>query len=317
MNPDIVIVTLNPAIDQTIFLDALTPGHVHRAKKVTLNAGGKGVNVASCLADWKAGSITLAGVIGDDNRSIFEGLCGEKHLDDLMIRIPGETRTNIKLVHDDETTDINLPGLPIPAEALSASLAIIKDCAKDNAILLLAGSLPPGVAPTIYAELIAQLRPTGARIVLDTSGAPLAAVLGGDAMPACIKPNRAELEEFCGHALPMQADLIGAAQSLRARGIELVVISLGADGALFVGEQTLHASLPAIRAASTVGAGDAMVAGIIASLAANAALESTARLATAFAAAKLGQAGPNLPARDIINSLAVQVKIKILEEAKP
>jgi 1-phosphofructokinase len=95
----------------------------------------------------------------------------------------------------------------------------------------------------------------------------------------------------------------------------MVVISLGADGALFVDDESLHASLPPMRVANTVGAGDAMVAGLIAALVERADTRATARLATAFAAAKLGEAGPNLPAPEIILKLAEQVKITVLEEA--
>jgi 1-phosphofructokinase len=309
----IVTVTLNPAIDETIVLEALTPGHVHRAVAVARHAGGKGVNVASCLADWGCVDVSATGFIGSGNAGIFEALCAAKGVRDLFVRLPGETRTNIKLAHDGDTTDINLPGLPVTNAALGALREVIGRLAGAECIVLLGGSLPPGVPGTIYAELLAALRPTGARVLLDTSGAPLTAALGGDVLPFCIKPNRAELEAFCGRALPGRDDVIVAAQSLRARGIALVVISLGAEGALFVGEQVLHAALPALRAASTVGAGDAMVAGMIAAMAENADLATTARLATAFAVGKLGQAGPNLPARDILDALAGQVTIKIVE----
>jgi len=311
---NIVTVTLNPAIDETITLESLTPGQVHRAAAVSRHAGGKGVNVASCLADWGATDITVTGFIGTENAKIFETLCAGKNLRDAFIRLPGETRTNIKLAHDGDTTDINLPGLAVTAAALTRLHETIRGLAGRETLLLLAGSLPPGIPATFYAGLIADLQPTGARILLDTSGQPLATALAGDILPTCIKPNRAELEEFCGHKLPTQQNLIAAGQKLRARGIALVAISLGADGALFVGRQTLHAALPAIRAASTVGAGDAMVAGIIAALAEDAGPETTARLATAFAVAKLGQPGPNLPDRETIKALAEQVKINILEE---
>ncbi len=309
----IVTVTLNPAIDETIVLGALTPGQVHRAASVARHAGGKGVNVASCLADWGGLNVAVTGFIGRDNAGIFEALCAAKRLDDRFVRLAGETRTNIKLAHDGETTDINLPGLAPDSAAFAELRATISGMVNADTIFLLAGSLPPGVPGTIYPELIAALRPSGARVLLDTSGAPLTATLAADVMPFCIKPNRAELEEFFGHALPATPDLITAAQILRARGIALVVISLGEEGALFVGDQVLQASLPAIRAASTVGAGDAMVAGIIAAMAAQSDLETIARRATAFAVGKLGQAGPNLPARETINALAEQVTINIVE----
>jgi 1-phosphofructokinase len=312
----IVTVTLNPAIDETIRLAALRPGQVHRATGVQRQAGGKGVNVASCLADWGGAEIIVTGFIGADNAGRFEALCAAKGLHDAFMRLPGETRTNIKLAHDGDTTDINLPGLPASESAFAALRAAILYLAEPDSILLLAGSLPPGVPPTAYAELIAALRPAGPRLLLDTSGPPLAAALAGPVMPDIIKPNRAELEELFQCKLPTPADIIAAAQELRARGIQLVVVSLGAEGALFVGQQVLHASLPPLSAASTVGAGDAMVAGIIAAMAAGDDPETTARRATAFAAAKLGRAGPHLPSRAIIEEIAGQVTINIVEEAR-
>ena len=311
MPKNILTVTLNPAIDETIALEALRPGHVHRAMAVSRHAGGKGVNVASCLADWGGASISVTGFIGRENKGIFEALCAGKRLHDVFVRVPGETRTNIKLAHDGDTTDINLPGLAVSDEAFHELWGVIDRVVDAHSIVLLAGSLPPGVPSGIYAEMMAALRATGARVLLDTSGAPLAAALAGGALPFCIKPNRMELEEFCGHALPTQAALIAAARKL---GMELVVISLGADGALFVGDLVLHALLPAIRAESTVGAGDAMVAGIISAMADGGDFETIARRATAFAAGKLGKAGPNLPERHIINTLAEQVKINIVRD---
>jgi len=312
----IVTVTLNPAIDETITLDALTLGQVNRAKHVTHHAGGKGINVASCLADWGNPNLAITGLLGADNPVIFDSLCLAKTITDAMVRIPGATRTNIKLAHNGDTTDINTPGLAPEPEDLETLAATLQDLAREAAILLLAGSLPPGVPEDFYATTIAALKPSGARIILDTSGAPLAAALRGDVMPYAIKPNRAELEEFFGATLATQTDLIAAGAKLRAQNIGLVVISLGAEGALFIGDQTLHASLPAIHATSTVGAGDAMVAGLIAALAANADLEATARLATAFAAGKLSRPGPNLPPQETINELAANVQITILEEPK-
>jgi len=312
----IVTVTLNPAIDETITLDALVPGHVNRANNVTHHAGGKGINVASCLADWGNPNLAITGFLGAENASIFEALCAEKTIADAMLRIPGATRTNIKLVHDGDTTDINVPGLAPEPEDLQTLAAALQDLAREAAILLLAGSLPPGVPENFYANTIADLKPSGARIILDTRGAPLAAALRGDVMPYCIKPNRAELEEYFGASLPTQPDIIAAAKTLRAQNIALVVVSMGAEGALFIGDTILHAKLPAIRAASTVGAGDAMVAGLIAALAGNADAETTARLATAFAAGKLSCPGPNLPPHETINELAASVEITILEEPK-
>jgi 1-phosphofructokinase len=303
-------VTLNPAIDETVVLDSLRPGEVHRARGVSFHAGGKGVNVASCLADWGAGEISVTGILGANNPGVFEALFAAKKIRDGFVRVSGETRTNIKLVHDGDTTDINLPGLAVDA----ADIARVRDVIFENAVaddlVLVAGSVPSGVSEFFYAELIAALNARAARVVLDTSGAPLNAALQARELPYCIKPNRSELEAFAGRALPADADLIAVARDLNARGVALVVVSLGAQGSLYVtGAEVLHARLPVIRAASTVGAGDAMVAGIIAALREAAPLERIARLATAFAAGKLGQAGPNLPGKDVIDELVKNVTI--------
>jgi 1-phosphofructokinase len=312
MGARIITVTLNPAIDQTVVLETLRPGQVHRASGMAFHAGGKGVNVASCLADWGV-ACRATGFLGAANAGVFEALFAEKGIADGFVRVAGETRTNIKLTHDGDTTDINLPGMMVDAAAVERlNLSLLSQVAAGT-IVLLAGSLPAGAGADVYARLVAALKPAGATILLDTSEGPLAAALAGAVLPDWIKPNRAELEAFAGRELPTMAALIEVAEGLRARGVGTVVVSLGAEGSLFVGAKVLHAMLPAARVASTVGAGDAMVAGIVAALAEGADFEAAARLATAFAVAKLGQAGPNLPAREVILRLAGQVQITKME----
>ncbi|PKU25069.1 1-phosphofructokinase [Telmatospirillum siberiense] len=311
MKPPVVTVTLNPAIDQTITLDRLRPGSVHRARAVRFDAGGKGVNVASCLADWGV-PVSAAGILGKDNDGLFKALFAAKNIDDRFVRTAGDTRVNIKLVHDGDTTDINLPGLEITPDVFAAVTTSVLSLVRKGSLAVLAGSLPAGTDVGIYRELTAALSGRGARVLLDTSGAPMKAALadGVRLLPYCVKPNRAELEGWIGHPLPDMASLVGAARVLLARGVRLVVVSLGEEGALFVSDAaTLQASLSAVACASTVGAGDAMVAGIVAASRDEAALEDIARLATAFAVSKLGQAGPNLPPRWEVEARAADVTI--------
>jgi 1-phosphofructokinase len=168
--------------------------------------------------------------------------------------------------------------------------------------------VPAGIGAGVYAELAETLAGSGVRVVLDSSGAALRAALAGGRLPFAVKPNRAELEELVGHALPGMGDVVAAARGL---GVALAVVSLGADGAVFVtAEAALHASAPPVVAASTVGAGDAMVAGILAAMAEDAGLERIARLGTAFAVGKLGQAGPNLPGRHVVEACARNVEVR-------
>ncbi|HXP97810.1 MAG TPA: 1-phosphofructokinase [Telmatospirillum sp.] len=314
MTKPIITVTLNPAIDETITLDDLHPGQVHRARSVRFNAGGKGVNVASCLADWGL-PVIATGVLGDANDSVFKTLFAAKRITDRFSRTTGDTRVNIKLVHNADTTDINLPGLRLTPDKLSELTDTVLGLAGSDSLVVLGGSVPAGLSDGLYRELIAALATRGARVLLDTSGAPLTAALGDQArhLPDCVKPNRAELEAWIGHPLPDMASVAVAARALVARGIPLVVVSLGEKGALFATDaQVLLATSPVVACASTVGAGDAMVAGIVAALHEKAPLEDIARLATAFAVGKLGLPGPNLPSRAEIEARAAKVHIAIL-----
>ncbi|MDR3437905.1 1-phosphofructokinase [Telmatospirillum sp.] len=309
MNDTVITVTLNPAIDQTITLDELHPGAVHRARAVRFDAGGKGVNVASCLADWGV-PVTATGVLGDSNDKAFNKMFAAKAIHDRFSRMSGDTRVNVKLVHGTGTTDINLPGLLVTPDILAEVSGTILSLAGKGTLAVLAGSVPAGVNVGIYHELTAALAGRGARVVLDSSGEPLKAALDHDPLPYCVKPNRAEFEDWAGRALPTIDDLVEAGRSLLLRGVGLVVVSLGEQGALFISDEgALQASLVAISCTSTVGAGDAMVAGIVAALRDGATLERIARLATAFAVAKLGLAGPNLPARAAVEANAAKVRI--------
>lgn len=113
-------VTLNPAIDQTVSLPHLAVGEVNRATAVRHDPGGKGINVASVLADWGV-SVAAHGLLGRANAAPFEALFAQKSIADRMLRVAGETRTNVKILEEDgRTTDLNLPGFPADEGHLAA-----------------------------------------------------------------------------------------------------------------------------------------------------------------------------------------------------
>ncbi|KAB7764803.1 1-phosphofructokinase [Xanthomonas maliensis] len=317
MNPQAVTVTLNPAIDQTITLAQLQPGAVHRAERARNDAGGKGINVAACLADWGL-SVAALGVLGAGNAGVFEALFRERGIVDRCQRVSGETRTNLKLVQtqSNETTDINLPGLQLTTNHLREVADQLAPLLRPGIPVVLSGSLPSGLPDDSWAQLQAQAASAGARVLLDTSGVPLVTALAAarGALPYAVKPNRHELEAWTGHPLPDHAALIAAAQALIERGIALVAISLGTDGALFVQrEQRLLARPPRMAHGSSVGAGDAMVAGLAAALRDDAAdLERCARLATAFSLCRLESGDARRIAADDVRHAASGVLIEPL-----
>lgn len=284
-HPEVVTVTLNPAIDRTVTIPGFAVGAVNRVERTSDRAGGKGVNVAAALAG-RGHPVAALGFLGRDNEAIFTSFFAGCGIEDRCIRLPGATRTGIKIVDParGQTTDINFPGLAPAAadlDALRGQLASLS-----GGWCVLAGSLPPGVPVGIYREFIDALKARGVRTVLDASGEALREAL--KAAPDIIKPNAHELEEYLGRALPAEADVIAAARALVAEGVKLVIVSRGAEGACFVtADETVISRPPSVPVNSTVGAGDAMVAGIVAARLRGLPLAGCARLATAFSLAAL------------------------------
>ncbi len=308
----VVTVTLNAAVDQTLDVPGFTAGAVNRAVAETRTAGGKGINVAAFLSGG-AVPVTAAGFLGEDNASVFEALFRRRHIQDRCLRVPGSSRVNVKVVDREggSVTDINLPGPQIRAESWHGLLTALDGLAPANDTFVLAGSVPAGVPETAYAEMLPRLRRHGVFIAVDASGPPLRHAVA--ARPDMVKPNAHELSELLGRPLGDRADVVRAARELSGVGIALVVVSLGAEGAVFVeGERALMAVPPPVQVASTVGAGDAMVAGTLAARLEGCGLEACARRGTAFAAGTLARLGPELPPPERIAELMDAVMVEAL-----
>lgn len=310
MSHRIATVTLNPAIDQTVLIPNFRANAVNRVTWKQDDAGGKGVNVASFLADF-GHEVCVTGFLGRDNEAIFKNLFHQKGIADHFVRLPGATRINIKIVDEaqDQVTDINYPG----QEPLEEDAVLLKDAIAALALtcdwFVFSGSVPGGMSNDIYDELIGPLKAQGKTVVLDTSGEALR--YGLPSKPDLIKPNLAELEEVLNTRLTSHSEVVAAARELIASGIVYVVVSMGADGALVVdSSQAIHAQPPAIPVISTVGTGDAMVAGMIAGLMSGQTLRDCATLATAFAMGALSQIGPRLPSTEALQAMRAQVILR-------
>ncbi|MBV9231083.1 MAG: 1-phosphofructokinase [Chloroflexi bacterium] len=307
----IATVTLNPAIDQTVRVDNFQTNTVNRGQGMQFNAGGKGVNVASFLAAT-GHAVAVTGFLGEENVDIFERFFASKGIEDHFVRIPGLTRIGVKVVDEanQHTTDINMPGLSPSAEALETLLQEIERLSASCDWFVLAGALPPAMPTNIYARIITQLKEHNRQIVLDTSNVAL--LEGVQAGPTIVKPNIDELQQLVGQQLTNEAAIEQAARQLLGNGIQLVVVSMGEQGALFVDQATaLIAVPPAVTVKSTVGAGDAMVAGLIAGKVQGLSLPDCARLATAFSLGTITRFGSDLPAPEILQAYFQQVTVHI------
>ncbi|ABF46468.1 MULTISPECIES: 1-phosphofructokinase [Deinococcus] len=308
----IATLTLNPALDLTVRADGWRQGEVNIGQSLHWDAGGKGVNVAAFLADWGL-PVTATGLLGDQNPERFETLFRTKGIRDDFVRVSGATRVGVKLVDGaaQETTDINLPGLAATPEALQALEARLDRLTADHSVFVLAGSLPPGVAPDFYARLIARLRAAGCFVALDTSGAALQAALAADVLPDLVKPNIHELEAALGRPLGSEVEVLEAARELLRRGAGWVAVSQGERGALLVTEEeAVRARPPRVAVKSTVGAGDAMVAGLLSAHLDGLNLMDAARRATAFSLAAITRLGAHLPSQAELEEFARQVAVE-------
>lgn len=315
MKAPVLTVTLNPAIDQTVELAVLRHGEVNVATQVWCQAGGKGVNVASCLADWGI-PVTACGILGRENVLHFERLFAAKRIDDRCIRQDGLNRVNIKLFCRAKgvTTEVNLPGLNVETSILGQFGRFIGRFCSDGHFIVLAGCLPAGVADDYYAQLLEQLSHKKVKVILDTSHAALNLALSGEVLPFCVKPNCAELEEWAGRKLLDLNAIIDCAYTLYQRGIRQVLVTLGQEGAVFIGEGgSWLASPPARLYQNAVGAGDAFVAGWVAAQYQKLDWQESMRLSMAFAAGKLTQIGPHLPLRQEVQRLTQAVSLTRLD----
>ncbi|MFZ6045540.1 1-phosphofructokinase [Pseudomonas sp. CR3202] len=309
----ILSITLNPALDLTLRLERLEPGEVNRSQAQASHAAGKGLNVAQVLADL-GHSLSVSGFLGADNAEAFEALFARRGFVDQFVRVPGETRSNIKLAEaDGRITDINGPGPLVDADAQAELLARLEAIAPGHELAVVAGSLPRGVAPAFLAELIGRLKGHGLKVALDTSGEALRA--GLLAAPWLIKPNTDELGELCGRVLADVESQREEVRQLQALGIEQIVISQGAEGVNWFGPGlALHARPPRVTVASTVGAGDSLLAGMVHGLLSGWPAQRTLRHATAIAAQAVTQVGFGILDAVQLQQLEGAVTVKALPE---
>ncbi|SDU75128.1 MULTISPECIES: 1-phosphofructokinase [Pseudomonas fluorescens group] len=309
----ILTLTLNPALDLTVELSRLDAGQVNRSDEMHTHAAGKGVNVAQVLADL-GHQLTVSGFLGEDNLQAFETLFVKRGFVDAFIRVPGETRSNIKVAEQDgRITDINGPGPVVDADAQQALLDRLLQIAPGHDAVVVAGSLPRGVTAQWLRELIDKLNALGLKVALDSSGEALRAAL--QASPWLIKPNTEELAHALGCEVVSPIAEAQAAARLHAQGIEHVVISHGADGVnWFSVGSALHASPPKVSVASTVGAGDSLLAGMLHGLLSADTPEQTLRTATAIAAMAVTQIGFGINDPAQLAQLEQGVRVRPLTE---
>jgi 1-phosphofructokinase len=274
----ITTVTLNPAIDKTLTLDNLSVGTVNRVVSVVETIGGKGVNVAKVLHILGIDTMAL-GLVGKQNFDIIEGLFEKEKIVRSFIEVAGKTRTNTKIIDmtNRQTTELNEPGFGVKVSDMRKLEERLKLWTMKSDYVVLSGSLPIGLDPDTYRTII--LDHPACEFVLDTDGEALAE--GIKAHPFLIKPNLEELNHAFKKELKTEEEIVAFSQTLlQTYDIGMILLSLGKEGSLLITEDVVYRASPLhVDVISTVGAGDALLAGFLCGLSKNLALDECLRMA--------------------------------------
>ncbi len=309
----IFTVTLNPALDKTVEVPNLALNNVNRITTLRTDPGGKGINVSKVVSKLGRRSVAFALLGGNTGRMIADAL-DKLGLERELTFVPGETRTNLKIVDpvNGTNTDINEPGLDVNEQVLSQLLDRLCARLMPGDIVVLSGSLPKGAPVDIYRTWVTRCKELGAKVFLDADGAAMAK--GLEALPYLIKPNEQELARLLGRELPDLDAILCGASELLGRGVEKVVVSLGSQGALYVTrEQVIHAQGLEVPVGSTVGAGDSVVAALAVAEVLGLSLEEAAQLSTATGAANVMCSGSQAAEYEVIQHLIPQVVLNTVK----
>jgi 1-phosphofructokinase len=306
----IVTFTANPSVDRTAEIEVLVRGVVTRATAVRVDGAGKGVNVTRALAANGYGSIAVLPTGGSEGAQLLS-LLDTEVLQIRAVPISGAVRSNITLAEPDgTTTKINEPGPTLSTTELGALSQALIETAQPGDWAVLSGSLPPGAPQSLYATLTDRLREARVNVAVDASGAVLDDAL--IAAPDLIKPNRRELEQAAGMEITSIDEALSAITIVRGRGARSVLASLGPDGAVLADATgQYHAWAPVAEPRSTVGAGDALLAGF---LAAGGRGPAALKEAVAWGAAAVSLPGSRMPRPIDIDRAAVRITPLIVEE---
>lgn len=302
---------MNPALDKTVEVECLEPGKLNRVTNTLIDAGGKGINVSKIIKILGGESLATGFICGESGRQLQKIVdnAGIRH--DFIEKV-GETRTNTKILDEKHgITEINEAGPLLTDEDAENICDKLVGLATKDMIFVLSGKLPEGISLDFYKNLIIILKEKGAKVFLDADGEVLE--LGMEATPNYIKPNLFELKQYSkvlGGADISLTQIKKVCLELIKEGIELVAVSMGKEGALFVTKsETYFVEGLDVNVASTVGAGDSMVGALAYGIEKKLTLEETICLSMAAAGGAVMTKGTNPPTLELIDKLKKEVKI--------
>lgn len=307
----IYTVTLNPALDRFIVVEQLLREDTTRILSETAYAAGKGINVSRVVQELGGHSVAL-GLVGGYEGLQLEGLLINAGVMSDFTRISGETRTNIILREQTKGRQhvIGAVGPGVNATEIGLFYQNFNQI-QNMEYLILSGSLPRGVTPNLYGQLILAGKKKNAFIVMDTDGKSLRESI--EYQPTCIKPNTYELSRLAERKLQTDSEIIGFCEEIHRKGIPYVLVSRGKKGLLLSSaEQKIKAVAPPVEVDSTVGAGDSVVGGFVLAHSQGKDLTDCVRLSCAAGTATAKTPGTELCHRMDVEEILSRVKISNL-----
>lgn len=305
---NIITLTLSPAFDIHAAAVGLEIDHENFATVLRREAGGKGVNISRALT--KNGyENTAVVVVGQENGTEFSSLLEVDGVKLSVLSVPGRIRENLT-VHTEggKETRISFSGFSADASVLAAVAERVDALMDSDCIVTLTGSLPVGLKMQDVQAFLRDVRQKGAKLVVDSRSFSTEDLM--EAKPWLIKPNEEEIAQYAGRSVETVDEIAAVARAFCARGIENVMVTLGARGAILVNEkEILCAEMPKVEVKSTIGAGDSSIAGFLAAYSEGKDRAQCFRRAMAYGAAACMQEGTRAPEAGDIQEVSAKIKL--------
>lgn len=298
----IVTISFNPAIDQTIDINKYEYTGINRVEHTEIDAGGKGINVAKNLKILSQNPIVL-GFIGGRIGNIFKNMINNLQIKNDFTYVYGETRINTKIIEKDgKITEFNGVGPEITSDRIEDMMIKIDTYATEDTLFVLSGKIYPGVDSNLFRKIIKLAHDRGAKIAIDSSGEVLEKVMLET--PEILKIKLKELKKVYNREELSENEILEIANKFIEKGVKSVIISMADKGAIFVNRKEAYlCTSPKVKTHSTIGAGDALMAGLIYGLDKKLDFEKISKLATAMSVGAVMTIGTKPSSKETIEKL--------------
>lgn len=292
----VLTITINPAVDKTYIIDNFEPFAVNRAQRIIYNAGSNGVNVSRVLKQVSRDNLVL-GFVGGHNGSVFLSELAADGIKEDMVRVEGDIRLNVKIIDmtNHTTTEVNEQGSPVTPKEHKAFTDKYKSYINECESVVLSGSMLPEMSKNEYFELVKIAKKAGKPTFVDCDGDTLRRTI--EAGPTYVKPNYYEFCDMVGKDNLTDDEIVKEAKKIIEKGnAEYVVVTLSSKGSIGVSATEIYKVIPPnTEVQSTVGSGDAFMAGLCHAYLNGFNFKTQLVLATSFASAKVTKEGNNIP----------------------